>query len=218
MRILLIEDDDTLGEGLTETLGLDGHRVDWLDHGTSAAHAFDADVFDAAILDLALPGLDGEQVLSHWRRAGVTTPVLVLTAHETSRDCVALLDAGADDYVVKPARVTEIEARLRALVRRGVGRIDETLSCGALTLSVARRAAWQGTQRLTLSAYEFVVLQALVEHAGDPVTRERLEALLYGWSDGPESNSLEVLIHRLRQKLGAASITTVRNVGYRIAT
>lgn len=216
MRILLIEDDAVLGEGLAATLSLEGHRVDWLDDGREAARAFDADTFDAVVLDLALPGLDGEQILRAWREAGIAVPVLILTAHAESRDCVAILNAGADDYVVKPARTSEIEARLRALVRRRAGRAEETLAFGALDMNIARRAVWADGRGVDLSAYEFVVLQSLMEHGGHPVTREHLQTLLYGWSDGPESNSLEVLIHRLRQKLGRSAIMTVRNVGYRL--
>ncbi|HET7313690.1 response regulator [Salinisphaera sp.] len=216
MRVLLIEDDEVLGEGLRAGLGLDGHTVDWLADGDSARHAFDADHFDAVVLDLALPGADGADVLAHWRATQVDAPVLVLTAYQASRDCVALLDAGADDYVTKPAETGEIEARLRALVRRGGGRAHERLVCGPVQLDAAHHAVWLGERPVAVSAFEFVVLQALIERAGHPVTREHLEALLYGWSDGPESNSLEVLIHRLRSKLGAQRIATVRNVGYRI--
>ncbi len=216
MRILLIEDDEVLGEGLSAALALDGHRVDWLVDGRAACQAFDADAFDGVILDLALPDIDGERILSHWRDRGVAAPVLVLTAHAASRDCVDVLNAGADDYVAKPARSAEIEARLRALVRRSTGYADERREVGDLCMDIGRRSVTCAGQPVVLSAYEFVVLQALLDRAGGPVPRERLQSLLYGWSDGPESNSLEVLIHRLRQKIGSARIATVRNIGYRV--
>lgn len=216
MRILLVEDDDTLGDGLREGLGLDGHRVDWLVDGREALHAFDADGFDAVILDLALPGETGLTVLSHWRQAGVTTPVLVLTAHAADYDCVELLDRGADDYVVKPARLREIEARLRALIRRAQGLADNEIRCGALRMAIGDQAAWLHGHAIECSAYEYIVLQTLAERAERVVHRDQLAARLYGWADGPESNSLEVLIHNLRHKIGAQRIQTVRGLGYRL--
>lgn len=216
MRILLIEDDEVLGEGVTEGLALDGHQVDWLLDGDSAVHAFDADTFDAAILDLTLPGCHGAAVLKRWRAAGHATPVLVLTATDEQDSCIALLDNGADDYVVKPAALGEIQARLRALVRRGHAQVDNRLVCGDLTLDTGARSVWIGDASVACSAYELIVLQTLAERAERPVGREQLSSTLYGWGDGPESNSIEVLIHNLRAKIGARRIETVRGLGYRL--
>lgn len=216
MRILLVEDDTVLGEGLRDGLGLDGHRVDWLTDGELAMHALDADHFDAALLDLMLPGRSGADVLAHWRAANHEMPVLVLTARDKVDDCIDLLDAGADDYVTKPASLGEIQARLRALTRRTHGQADNRLACGDLVIDIAAHGAWLSKQPIACSTYEFAVLQALIERAGAPVTRDHLEATLYGWTDGPESNSLEVLIHKLRAKIGAARIETVRGLGYRL--
>lgn len=216
MRILLVEDDTVLGEGLRDGLGLDGHRVDWLTDGELAMHALDADRFDAALLDLMLPGRSGAQVLAHWRAAGHDMPVLVLTARDKDDDCIDLLDAGADDYVTKPAALGEIQARLRALTRRAHGQADNRLACGDLVIDSAAHGVWLAEQPIACSSYEFAVLQALFERAGTPVSREHLETTLYGWTDGPESNSLEVLMHKLRAKIGAARIETVRGLGYRL--
>lgn len=216
MRILLVEDDTVLGEGLRDGLGLDGHQVDWLTDGDLAMHALDADHFDAVLLDLMLPGRSGADVLTHWRAAGHDTPVLVLTARDKDDDCIDLLDAGADDYVTKPAGLGEIQARLRALTRRTHGQADNRLVCGELVIDTATHGVWLTEQVVACSAYEFVVLQSLAERAGQPVARDHLTATLYGWADGPESNSLEVLMHKLRAKIGTERIETVRGLGYRL--
>lgn len=216
MRILLVEDDQTLGDGLREGLRLAGHTVDWLARGDEASGALLADRFDAVVLDLALPGRSGLDVLSRWRTEGQTEPVLVLTAYDGTDDCIAGLDRGADDYVVKPVDLGELEARLRALVRRAAGVADNRVSCGPIELDRAGRSAWRSGERLELSGYEFALLEGLMERAGQPVGKDQLEARLYGWGDGPSSNSVQVLIHNLRRKLGARRIETVRGLGYRL--
>ena len=215
MRILLVEDDEALGEGITEGLALDGHKVDWLTDGNSALNAFDADTFDAAILDLSLPG-DGTDVLTIWRAAGHATPVLVLTAMNAQDQCVALLDNGADDYVVKPSNLEEIQARLRALIRRGQGRVDNRLVCGDLVLDTGTHSVSVNDEPVSCSAFELIVLQTLAERAQRPVSRDQISSTLYGWGDGPESNSIEVVIHNLRAKIGAQRIETVRGLGYQL--
>lgn len=216
MRILIVEDDVILGDGLCEGLRQDGHTVDWLTDGGDALHALEADEFDVVILDLALPGHSGLEVLAHWRQAQQQVPVLVLTAYEGTDDCIAALDQGADDYVTKPVDLAELEARLRALLRRANGHADNCLSCGAVSLNRSDRMAWVDETGIELSAYEFVVLEALLERAGRVLSREQLESRLYGWGDGPESNSLQVLIHKLRSRIGAHRIETVRGLGYRL--
>jgi len=216
LRILLVEDDEILGDGLCEGLRLDGHTVDWLTDGSTAEGALDADDFDSVVLDLALPGRSGMELLRHWRRSRHDVPVLVLTAYGNSQDCITALDLGADDYVVKPVDLGELEARLRALLRRANGHVDNRLHCGELSLDRADRMAWCGDTAVNLSAYEFAVLEALLERPGRVVSREQLESRLYGWDEGPESNSLHVLIHKLRSHIGADHIETVRGLGYRI--
>lgn len=216
MRILIVEDDVILGEGLCEGLRLSGYTVDWLTRGDSALHALDADDFDAVILDLALPGASGLEVLMHWRRSGRYTPVLILTAREGSAECIRALDMGADDHVVKPVETPVLEARLRVLRRRANGHAHNTLRCGDICMARGDRIVWRGEHQLTLSAFEFSVLEALMERPGRSLSREQLEARLYGWTGGPESNSLQVLIHKLRGKLGTDRILTVRGLGYRL--
>jgi len=216
LRILLVEDDEILGDGLCAGLRLDGHTVDWLTDGSTAEGALDADDFDSVVLDLALPGRSGLQLLSHWRRSRRSEPVLVLTAYGSTQDCITALDLGADDYVVKPVDLKELEARLRALQRRAHGHTDNRLRCGELSLERADKMVWSGDTVVDLSAYEFAVLEALLERPGRVVSREQLESRLYGWDEGPESNSLHVLIHKLRSHVGASHIETVRGLGYRI--
>ncbi|TPW29321.1 response regulator [Pararhizobium mangrovi] len=218
MRILLVEDDRVLGDGLRTGLTLEGHTVDWLEDGEDAAIAVDRERFDVAILDLALPSRSGMDVLADWRSRENSLPVLVLTATGDNAQCIAALDTGADDYVVKPAELDQILARLRALQRRAAGKADNRMSCGALHLERENRMAWLADEPLDLSAYEFAILETLMEHPGRPVSPERLESLLYGWNAMPESNSVQVLIHKLRSKIGTKRIETLRGLGYRLST
>lgn len=218
MRILLVEDDQILGDGLQAGLSLEGHTVDWLSCGRDAEATDVEPEFDVVILDLGLPGYPGQSVLKAWRRKGIRTPVLVLTAYEPEVNCAFTLDMGADDYVTKPVALPELSARLRALQRRAEGHADNVMSHGDLTLDRARRCGYLAGEPLALSAYEYTVLEALMEHPGHPVSRETLESSLYGWEDGPESNSLEVLIHKLRRRLGREKIVTIRGIGYRLST
>lgn len=217
MRILIVEDDVILGDGLCEGLRLDGHTVDWLIDGHEAEHALDADVFDVVVLDLALPGCSGLTVLSRWRAGHYRGPVLILTAYGNIQDRIAGLDLGADDYMVKPVDLGELEARLRALVRRANGHVDDYLRHGPLCMSRADKRVWVNQQPIELSAHEFAALETLLERPGRLVSREQLETRLYGWKGGPESNSLQVLIHKLRARVGAPLIETVRGLGYRLA-
>jgi two-component system response regulator QseB len=214
MRILLAEDDTLLGDGLRAGLRLAGFQVDWVRDGLAAERELRAQAYAAAVLDLGLPRMDGLDVLASVRRAGVTVPVLVLTARDAVPDRIKGLDTGADDYVVKPVDLDELAARLRALVRRAAGQPQELLQAGGLQLDPAARTVQRDGEPVLLSTREFDLLQALMLNAGRVLSREQLEQHLYSWGREVESNAVEVHIHHLRKKLGADCIQTVRGVGY----
>lgn len=214
MRILLAEDDPLLGDGLRAGLRQLGFQVDWVRDGEAAERELRAEAFAAAVLDLGLPRLDGMEVLARVRRAGVTLPVLVLTARDAVPDRIRGLDLGADDYVVKPVDLHELAARLRALVRRAHGQPQERLQAQGVELDPAARSVTLAGTPVALSAREFDLLHALMLAAGRVLTREQLEQQLYSWGQEVESNAIEVHIHHLRKKLGAELIQTVRGVGY----
>jgi DNA-binding response OmpR family regulator len=216
MRLLLVEDDVLLGDGIKAGLEQAGYAVDWLRDGVSAANALASDRFDALILDLGLPRHDGMAVLRGLRRADSDLPVLILTARDTVAERVAGLDAGADDYLVKPFDLDELAARLRAIVRRRTGRAAPLIRHGDLVLDPASRAIRLAGELVELGTREFAILQTLLENAGQVLSRERLEESLYGWNEGVESNAIEVFVHHLRRKLGRELIRTVRGVGYYI--
>ena len=216
MRILLVEDDPQLGDGLSIGLRQAGFAVDWLRDGDAADHALLSENFDFVVLDLGLPGLTGMRVLQRARQRGQSMPILILTARDATGDKVAGLDAGADDYLVKPIDLDELTARIRALTRRSAGRAAPLLQLGPLALDpAAHRVSLHGTD-IELSTREFSLLQLLLENAGRVLTRSQLEQSLYGWRDEPDSNALEVHIHHLRKKLGSEWIRTLRGVGYTI--
>lgn len=214
MRILLAEDDVLLGDGLRAGLRQAGFHVDWVRDGQAAERELRAQPYAAAVLDLGLPLMDGIDVLASVRRAGVTLPVLVLTARDAVPDRIKGLDTGADDYVVKPVDLDELAARLRALVRRAAGQPQEQLQAAGLSLDPAARTVLRDGEPVTLSTREFDLLQALMLNAGRVLSREQLEQHLYSWGREVESNAVEVHIHHLRKKLGAERIQTVRGVGY----
>lgn len=216
MRILLIEDDPVLGDGLAAGLRQSGFAVDWLKDGESALAALQSERFDLAVLDLGLPRLSGMEVLKRLRARGDATPVLILTARDATNDKIAGLDGGADDYLVKPVDLDELAARIRALLRRSSGRAEPVLRHGAVTLDPAGHWVELDSARIELSAREFAVLHALLANAGRVMTRAQLEQSIYGWSEEPDSNALEVHIHHLRRKFGADFIKTLRGVGYTI--
>lgn len=216
MRVLLVEDDPVLGDGLCTGLEIEGVQVDWLTGAKEATFALDVGTFDAVILDLGLPDGSGHDVLKDWRRAGHRVPVLILTAHDTKANCLETLNGGADDYVVKPVDLDELIARLTALKRRSVGQADNRLVAGSLTLDLTARTGLLANCPLDLSNHEFIVLEALADRREQPVSRGTLEERLYGWGDSPESNALEVLIHKIRGKIGRDRIKTVRGVGWRL--
>ena len=217
MRLLLVEDDPALGEGIRVALKPEGYTVDWLQDGRSALHALTHETFDLAVLDLGLPDMDGLEVLRRLRERQQSVPVLVLTARDATSDRIQGLDAGADDYMVKPFEVGELTARLRALLRRSFGRPQPVLEHGGVRLDpVSQEVSCRG-EVVTLQRKEFLLLHQLMSQPGRVLTRDRLEEVLYGWSEtAAESNALEVHIHHLRRKLYPELIRTVRGVGYRI--
>ena len=217
MRILLVEDDPRLGDGLTIGLRQAGFAVDWLKDGNSADQALQSETFDFVVLDLGLPRLSGMEVLSRARSRGQHMPILILTARDATGEKVSGLDAGADDYLVKPIDLDELTARIRALTRRSAGRAEPLLIHGDLALDPAAHTLTQAGLVVELSSREFSLLQQLLENAGRVLTRTQLEQSIYGWRDEPDSNALEVHIHHLRKKLGSELIRTLRGVGYTIA-
>jgi two-component system response regulator QseB len=214
MRILLVEDDDLLGGGVRDALERSRYAVAWVSDGRQALAALRASAFDLVILDLGLPGVDGLEVLRNLRAGGGATPVLVLTARDTAPQRVAGLDAGADDYLVKPFDVDELLARVRALQRRSRGAAVNVIEHGPLRLDpVALSVTCEG-RSVALQRREFMLLQKLLESPGQVLSRAQLEESVYGWEGGVESNSLDVHIHRLRRKLYPDVIRTVRGLGY----
>ncbi len=216
MRVLLVEDDELLGSGVCAGLEQYGYRVDWLRDGRLAAAALRDEEPDLLVLDLGLPGMDGLQVLDQLRRRGSTLPVLALTARDTVEDRIVGLDHGADDYLVKPFDLGELAARLRAILRRRSGRATPLLRHGDLVFDPASRSVSLGGEQIPLPARAVAILEALLERPGIPLSRERLETILYGWGEGVESNAVEVHIHHLRKKLGKDRIRTIRGLGYMI--
>jgi len=214
MRILLAEDDPLLGDGLRAGLRQLGFQVDWVRDGDAAERELRAQPYTAAVLDLGLPLKDGMDVLADIRRAGLTLPVLVLTARDAVPDRIRGLDVGADDYVVKPVDLQELAARLRALVRRAHGQPQECLQVQGVVLDPAARSVHRDGVPVALSMREFDLLQLLMLNAGRVLSREHLEQHLYSWGQEVESNAVEVHVHHLRRKLGAELIQTVRGVGY----
>ncbi len=214
MRILLVEDDALLGDGLATGLRQAGYTVDWLMDGQTAVYALQSETFDAVVLDLGIPRLSGMELLKHLRANAIATPVLILTARDALGDKVSGLDAGADDYLVKPVDLDELAARLRALLRRTNRKTTPLLNHGDLTLDVASHRVTLAEQVVELSTREFAILQTLLENKGHVMTRRQIEDRIYGWRDEPESNTVEVHIHHLRRKLGNDIIRTLRGVGY----
>lgn len=217
MRVLLAEDDPLLGDGLRAGLTQQGCQVDWVRDGAAALRELTQQTHAVAVLDLGLPRLDGLDVLRQARQAGVTTPVLVLTARDAVPQRIAGLDGGADDYVVKPVDLEELAARLRALVRRASGQAQPLLQAGGVQLDPAGRQVLREGVPVVLSTREFDLLEALMRQAGRVLTREQLEQQLYRWGHEVDSNAVEVHVHHLRRKLGAELIQTIRGVGYMVA-
>ena len=222
MRILVVEDDVGIADGLQANLQQRGYAVDWCDTVAHAWAALQAEPFDAVLLDLGLPDGDGGTLLQRLRQASAApgglpapdTPVLIMTARDEVQQRIAGLDLGADDYLVKPFDVDELEARLRALLRRAAGRSHPVIRHGALEIDPAAHTVLQAGVPVELSPREFAVLLVLLESRGRVQSRQQLEARLYNWQDAIESKALEVHIHHLRRKLGSTLIHTMRGVGY----
>ena len=214
MRTLLVEDDPLLGDGIRAGLKQAGYAVDWVQDGSTAKLSLESGDYSLMVLDLGLPKLSGMAILNWLRSSGRTLPVLVLTARDTVADRVAGLDAGADDYLIKPFDLDELIARLRALSRRSGGLASPLLMHGEIELDPAARQVRKNGQAVELSAREFTLLHELMLHAGRVQSREQLEERLYGWGEEVESNSVEVHVHHLRKKLGSDLIRTLRGVGY----
>ncbi|PZR94703.1 MAG: DNA-binding response regulator [Stutzerimonas stutzeri] len=217
MRVLLVEDDAVLMNGLQVGLGLAGFTVDAVTTCADASAALRSSAFDAVVLDLMLPDGSGLQVLGEMRGRRVATPVLLLTARDSVPDRIAGLDAGADDYLGKPFDLNEVAARLRALTRRGNGGGSACRVWRDLRLEPATMVVSKSGEPVRLSRREFSVLHALMDRPGQILSKSQLEERLYGWQEDVESNTIEVHIHNLRQKLGPGIIETVRGVGYKLA-
>ena len=216
MRILVVEDEPTLAEQLAEGVREAGYAVDVAHNGLDAHFMGDTESFDAVVLDLGLPQMDGITVLKKWRAAGRTMPVLILTARDNWHEKVAGIDAGADDYLTKPFHMEELLARLRALIRRAGGHASAELACGPVTLDTRNNRVTVEGRALTLTSHEYRVLAYLMHHAGEVVSRGDLVEHIYAQDFDRDSNTVEVFIGRLRKKLPPGLIETVRGMGYRL--
>jgi two-component system, OmpR family, response regulator len=216
MRVLLVEDDRMIGAAVQQALADAAYAVDWTTDGQQALAAALSQAYDIVLLDLGLPLRDGIDVLRQLRARNAHVPILIVTARDEVEDRIAGLDLGADDYVLKPFDVQELLARMRAVVRRQGGSASPLLTNGALTLDpVTRDVSFEGTSA-ALSGREFALLQALLVRPGAILSRQELEERIYGWNEEIESNTVEVLIHGIRRKLGPTVIRNVRGVGWRV--
>jgi two-component system response regulator QseB len=216
MRILLVEDHPLVGDGLQRGLTLKGFAVDWVSDGVAARHALATGDYAAMVLDIGLPRLSGLELLQQLRERGNAVPVLMLTARDAKQDKLIGLNSGADDYVTKPADLDELAARLHALIRRSAGRASPRVRVGEVEFDPSARQVWLGGKPIDLAARELAVLETLMDRAGRVVSRAQLEASIYGFAEGVESNAVEVYVHQIRKKLGAHFIKTVRGLGYSV--
>ena len=216
MRALLVEDDEMIGRSLQQALEGAGWSVDWVRNGLLAQSALRDGGYTCALLDLGLPGQDGNEVLRRARECGDATPVLVLTARDGLEERIHSLDLGADDYLLKPFAFRELLARMRAVVRRRAGAAQSLIGTGALQLDLTTREVLQNGTRDALTAREFALLHALLERPGAILSREQLENRIYGWGEEVTSNAVDVLIHGMRRKIGPDAIRNVRGLGWRV--
>jgi two-component system response regulator QseB len=217
MRLLLVEDDAMIGAAVEEGLRREGHTVDWVRDGREAEVVVPGAAYELVLLDLGLPRKDGLAILRSWRAKGLSIPVVIITARDAVADRVAGLDAGADDYLVKPFDLDELSARVRAVLRRRAGRSDAVVKVGELEIDTATKRVKLAGREVTLSAREYALLEALANRPGAYLTRAQLEERLYGWDEEIASNAVEVHIHALRRKLDANLIRNVRGMGYTLA-
>jgi two-component system, OmpR family, response regulator QseB len=213
MRVLLVEDDGMIAQGLQTALRQSNFAVDWVADGKSADAALQDSVFDVVLLDLGLPQRDGLDVLRAMRQRGNAMPVIILTARDEVQNRIAGLDAGADDYIVKPFDLDEVMARMRSVLRRAAGRGDPVIQHGDLRLNPVSHTVERNGTPVNLSGHEFSVLEALLQRPGAVLSRSQLEDRLYGWDEQIGSNAIEVYIHGLRRKLGNETIRPLRGVG-----
>ncbi|WP_250535652.1 response regulator [Caballeronia sp. AZ10_KS36] len=216
MRLLLVEDDEMIAETVLAALRRSSYTVDWAQDGRAAELSLGNDVYDLVLLDLTLPKRDGLDVLGVYRKNGGHAPVMILTARDAVDDRIRGLDAGADDYLLKPFDLDELAARVRALLRRRTGHTQLVYTHGDLSLDPAAHEASKDGVALNLVPREFALLQALIEEPSRVFRRSELEEKLYGWGEEVGSNAIEVHVHSLRRKIGAEQIVTVRGVGYRL--
>lgn len=214
MRILLVEDDSGLGSGLQQALKPEGYTVDWLKDGVQALQALETDQFDLVILDLGLPRLDGISVLKQSRAQEMNAPVLILTARDAVQDRIDGLDSGADDYLIKPFDMTELKARIRALLRRSSGRAQPTINFRGIEIDPSTQQVTLEGKAVALTRREYTLLYEMISQPGHVFTRDKLQQMLYGWDEDVESNAMEVHIHHLRKKLFPNLIRTLRGIGY----
>lgn len=216
MRILLIEDDSLIGDGIQAGLNKLGFGLDWFTQGLQGENALYMAEYDAVILDLTLPDKDGLEILKTWRSKGITVPVLILTARDTLNQKITGLDCGADDYLPKPFALEELAARLRAVVRRNHQIASPELSHGSITLHQATREVYQNQQLIAMSPKEVTLVELFLLNKNSILSKEQIEEKLYTWGDEVSSNTVEFHIHNVRKKLGADFIKTVRGIGYKL--
>lgn len=216
MRLLLVEDDTMIGEAVLDLLRAEHYAVDWVRDGEMAATAALSDTYDLILLDLGLPRRDGLEVLRELRARKNRVPVLIATARDSVQQRVEGLDAGADDYILKPYDLDELLARIRALLRRAAGRAEPVYEHLGVSINTATREVTAHGEPVVLSAREWAVLEPLIARPGRVLSRAQLEEKLYGWKDDVSSNAVEVYIHGVRKKLGAGLIQNVRGVGYMV--
>ncbi len=214
MRVLLVEDDAMIGESVKASLMRDNYIVDWVRDGRMVETAVSTEHFDLVLLDLGLPGKHGLEILENIRQKKNSVPVIVVTARDAVDDRIRGLDAGADDYVMKPFEMEELSARIRSALRRSSGRAEPDITLEGIRLSPASRQIWRDDEPVYLSGKEYAVVEALMLRPGNILSKAQLEERMYGWGDEVESNALEVHIHSIRRKLGSEFIKNVRGVGY----
>jgi DNA-binding response OmpR family regulator len=216
MRVLLIEDDAMFGKALVRGLSENGMSVDWAHNGRDGFAAMDRSEYAVALIDIGLPKMSGLEVLKAKRKAGMTTPALIITARDGVSDMVAGLDLGADDYIVKPFELPVLLARIRAVTRRANGRVISLMTSAEITLDPSTQVATFRDIKHLLSVREFAVLQALMERPGQILSRSQIESRIYGWGEEVQSNAVDVLIHGLRKKYGKDVVRNVRGAGWMV--
>lgn len=216
MRVLVVEDDKIIGDGMVAGLQMEGYAVDWVEDRESAEGALHTNQYELIVLDIGLPDGNGMDLLKQMRDSGNEIPVLILTAYDDIHYKVRGLDSGADDYLIKPFKLEELAARLRALHRRSHGRATPIMILGDVTLDPASKKVTRGGSVINLGPKEFAILQVLLERNGKVVSKAQIEESLYGWDMEIESNTIEVHVHGLRKKLGKDFIETIKHVGYKV--